>query len=400
VPYTPGNTRNRGGCQLLMLTAVLAVGAPGCLLSLSACTGQTSAQTGAQTEARAPGQTQPQPEAQASQDVIKAKEQRAQARRKSSKQAMTLLTEAAQEAVRQTYQGQEIVSRWDSGGVTALVSTVYHKSGGPTFTLTQATGSESFTSGDLDGQSPEGVLGVTAPLVQLLETNYILSYKGSGATGGRPAQMVEAWRDDGTLAAEFWLDNATKLPLERKVYDEGSQLVSMGTFSPVQVGASAAMPVFVAAPAPVPTVEWSYPIAPPQLLAFARQGWVVPSALPGGLILFTGGETETQTGSVLDLEYSDGLYVVSVFEQHGKLAAELAGWQKTKVAGQVVYAAVPDQRSFTWAGHDVVYTLIADAPPQTVADVVGRLPHDEPPGFWKRISRGFSRLAHMVNPFG
>jgi sigma-E factor negative regulatory protein RseB len=376
-----------------MLTAALAVGVPG-LLSLSACGGPAGAQTQAQAR------PQPQTRAQPTQDAIRAQAEPKQARRKSSKQAMALLTEAAQQAVRQTYQGQEIVSRWDSGGVTALVSMVYHKSGGPTFTLTQATGSQSFTSGDLDGQSPEGVLGVTAPLIQLLETNYVLSYVGTRTTGGRPAQVVEAWRGDGTLAAEFWLDTATKLPLERKVYDESSQLVSMGTFAPGQIGTTTAMPVSVASPEPSATFAWSYPIAPPQLLTFARQGWVVPPALPGGLTLFTGGETETPTGPVLDLAYSDGLYVVSVFEQHGKLAAELAGWQKTKVAGQLVYAAVPDQRSFTWSGHDVVYTLIADAPPQTVADVVGKLPHDEPPGFWKRISRGFARLAHMVNPFG
>jgi sigma-E factor negative regulatory protein RseB len=149
------------------------------------------------------------------------------------------------------------------------------------------------------------------------------------------------------------------------------------------------------------TVAWSYPVAPSQLLTLARQGWVVPSGLPGGLTLFTGGETDTRTGQVLDLAYSDGLYVVSVFEQHGKLAAKLAGWQQTKVAGQVVYVAMPSQRSFTWSGRDdVVYTLIADAPPQTVTAVVGKLPHDEPPGFWKRMSRGLARIAHMVNPFG
>ena len=31
--------------------------------------------------------------------------------------------------------------------------------------------------------------------------------------------------------------------------------------------------------------------------------------------------------------------------------------------------------------------------------VVGSLPHDKPPGFWKRMSRGFVRLASWVNPF-
>ena len=392
--YTPGSTRNRGGRQLLMLTAALAVGVPGCLLSLTGCGGQASAQTQAQPRGQA------QADAQSRLDPVTAQAPRTQARKKSSQLAMALMTEAAQEGIRQTYQGQEIVTRWDSGGVTALVSTVYHRSGGPTFTLTQATGSQPFTSGDLDGQSPEGVLGVTAPLVQLLKTNYILSYKGAEASGGRPAQVIEARRDDGTLAAEFWLDTATKLPLERLVYDDTSQLVSMGTFTDVKIGMSTALPLSVTTAQPSATVVWSYPMAPPQLLEFARQGWVVPAVLPGGLSLFTGGETDTTTGQVLDLSYSDGLYVVSVFEQHGKLAAKLVGWQKTKVAGQVVYAAVPDQRSFTWSGHDVVYTLIADAPPQAVADVVGKLPHDEPPGFWKRISHGFARLGHMVNPFG
>jgi negative regulator of sigma E activity len=255
-------------------------------------------------------------------------------------------------------------------------------------------------SGDLDGQSPEGVLGVTTPLIQLLENNYVLSYKGGGLSFNRPAQLIEARRDNGTLAAEFWLDAATKLPLERQVYDSSSRLISVGTFTIAKIGTPAAMPVFVSAPQPSSTVVWSYPMALPRLLAFARQGWVVPSALPGGLTLFTGGETRTSTGPVLDLAYSDGLYVVSVFEQHGKLATKLAGWQKTKVAGHAVYAAVPDQRSFTWSGHDMVYTLIADAPSQTVDAVVGQLPHDEPPGFWKRISHGFAKLAHMVNPFG
>jgi sigma-E factor negative regulatory protein RseB len=70
------------------------------------------------------------------------------------------------------------------------------------------------------------------------------------------------------------------------------------------------------------------------------------------------------------------------------------------VAGHVIYVAEPDQRSLTWGSHDMVYTVMADAPAQTVAAVIGALPHDGPPGFWKRMSRGFVRLASWVNPFG
>jgi sigma-E factor negative regulatory protein RseB len=116
--------------------------------------------------------------------------------------------------------------------------------------------------------------------------------------------------------------------------------------------------------------------------------------------LFTGAQTATNAGTVLDLGYSDGLSVVSVFEQRGALAAKLTGWQKTTVDGHVIYVAEPDQRSLTWSTHGMVYTVMADAPTQTVDAVVGALPHDAPPGFWKRMSRGFTRLVSWVNPFG
>ena len=47
---------------------------------------------------------------------------------------------------------------------------------------------------------------------------------------------------------------------------------------------------------------------------------------------------------MLDLGYSDGLSVISLFEQRGNLAAQLAGWQKTAVDGhQIIY--VPNQTS-------------------------------------------------------
>jgi len=102
---------------------------------------------------------------------------------------------------------------------------------------------------------------------------------------------------------------------------------------------------------------------------------------------------------VLDLGFSDGLSVVSVFEQHGNLPDKMAGWRKTKVSGHVVFVAEPDQRSLTWSGHGTVYTVVADAPAQAVDAVVGALPHDGPTGFWKRMSRGMGRLASWANPF-
>jgi sigma-E factor negative regulatory protein RseB len=135
------------------------------------------------------------------------------------------------------------------------------------------------------------------------------------------------------------------------------------------------------------------------LFALQTHGWLVPAQLPGGLALFTGAETEASNGTVLDLGYSDGLSVISVFEQRGHLPASLAGWRKTTVSGHVIFVAEPDQRSLTWSGRNMVYTVVADAPTQTVDSVVGALPHDKPPGFWKRMTRGLVRLASWANPF-
>jgi sigma-E factor negative regulatory protein RseB len=318
----------------------------------------------------------------------------------SSARGARLLTEAARAAVALSYQGEEIVSHWGTAGPTVVMTDVWHASGGPTVTQTLATGTSASggpsLSADTDGQAPEAVLGVTAPLVRLLEAHYVVVYAGTGLADDRTTQVVEARRDDGSVAAKFWLDTATKLPLQRQVFDSAARVISVDAFIDVRFDGQANPDM----PRAVQQGPWTDPpLSAPQLLALRSHGWLVPSALPGGLSLFTGDQTKTSTGPVLDLGYSDGLSVVSVFEQHGDLAAKLAGWQKTTVAGHVVYAVQPDQRSITWSCRGIVYTVMADAPAQTIDEVVGALPHERAPGFWKRISRGLVRLASMVNPF-
>jgi sigma-E factor negative regulatory protein RseB len=374
----------------LLLAAVLAVGVPGVLVT--ACSGQAG-----------PAQAAPAQDGSASSAATVGGVPSATARRPGSVVAARLLTQAAQAAVLTSYQGEEIVSHWGTTGGTELVSDIWHVSGGQTVTRTLAAGtytsSGPYLSSDTDGQWPEGVLGVTTQLVRLLEAHYVVMYRGAGSADNRTAQVVEAWRDDGSLAARFWLDDATKLPLQREVFDSAAHVISEDVFINVRFEHQA----LVAAPAGGPSDPqgpWTDPLPAPQLLALHARGWLVPPQLPGGLSLFTGAKTQTGTGTVLDLGYSDGLSVVSLFEQRGNLAAKLTGWQKVTVAGHVIYAAEPDQRSLTWSSRGMVYTVMADAPAQTVAEVIGALPHDTPPGFWKRMSRGFARLASWANPFG
>ncbi len=367
----------------LLVAVALAVTVPGCLLT--ACSTQVAAPQGGtaagQAPASGPGSA-----------VV----------RHSSARAVSLLTAAARAAITTSYQGQELVSRWGSSGGTILVSDIWHVSGGQTLTQTLSAGTYSgsvpYLSSDTDGQAPEGVLGVTVPLVRLLETHYIIVYAGTGSVYSRAAQVVEARRADGSLAARFWLDDATGLPLERVVFDQAANVISQDMFINVRVGNLT--PVHPPAGAVAdPQGPWNDPLSPGQLLALRADGWLVPVDLPGGLSLFAGAKTQTSTGTAVDLGYSDGLSVISLFEQRGNLAPRLSGWQKTTVDGHVIYVAVPDQRSLTWASHGLVYTVMADAPAQTVTAVVGALPHDTPPGFWARLSRGLARMASWVNPF-
>ena len=103
----------------------------------------------------------------------------------------------------------------------------------------------------------------------------------------------------------------------------------------------------------------------------------MPGSLPGGLPLYAAASTKTTSGEVVDLEYSDGLYVVSLFVQRGTLAANMPGWQPVRVDGQQAFVS---GHSVTWAAAGFVYTMIADAPPQTVTQVVGTLPRSGSPG--------------------
>ena len=385
-----------------MLAAVLAVALPGFLVA--ACSGQagTQAQNDAVAAARA---------ATGGPNAGRATAGRAPTagRRPSAVLAVQLLAQAARAAIVTSYQGEEVVTRWSQGSSgSVLVSDIWHVSGGQTVTQTLDAGASSssqpYLSSDDDGRAPEGVLGVTIPLVQLLETHYIMAYVGAGSADDRTAQVVEARRADGSLAARFWLDDATKLPLEREVFDTAAHVISRDVFINVRFVKQGSASAGSGAPAPAsapadPQGLWTDPFSQAQLLALRARGWLVPAQLPGGLSLYTGAETEASAGTVLDLGYSDGLSVISVFEQRGHLPASLAGWQKITVAGHAVFVAEPDQRSLTWSGRGMVYTVVADAPTQTVDAVVGALPHDKPPGFWKRMTRGLVRLASWVNPF-
>jgi sigma-E factor negative regulatory protein RseB len=310
--------------------------------------------------------------------------------------AMSLLGKAALAGQATSYQGTELTSQSGVGGTQTMVSQVWHQSDGLTLIRTSGGGT-SVVSYESGGQPPAGVFGVTKAMVALLGQHYVAVYRGTGAADGRIAAIIEVYRFDGTLAARFWLDSRTMVPLRREVFGTTDEVVSDDKFVQVRIGALAGRPATTTASA-ASGPAWLTASAPAALLAsLAGQGWRLPATLSGTLPLYAASWSGTGTGQVTDLEYSDGLNVISLFVQQGTLAASMPGWRPMILDGRHVYVS---GHSVTWAGHGLVYTMIADAPPATVTAAVAGLPDSGQPGLAGRLKHGLDRLAHLVDPFG
>ncbi|MGH3251651.1 MAG: hypothetical protein ACRDOI_36330 [Trebonia sp.] len=327
-----------------------------------------------------------------------------------------LLDGAAGAGLSTSYQGTELTAQAGVGGGVKVTSQVWHQGKGSTVVettsgTTSAAGpatASGVTSSDPVSGSPEGVFGVTKSLVALLGKNYVAAYRGGGAAGGRAASVVELYRFDGSLAAQYWLDKQTMVPLRRELFGPSGEVVSEDSFVQVKFGAPPVSKLAAADAAKARSQADAQPASPSAwvtavpaarfVTSLSGQGWQVPGSLPGGLPLYGAAWTKTTTGEVVDLQYSDGLYVVSLFVQRGTLAPGMSGWRQANVDGQRAFVS---GNSVTWAGPGFVYTMIADAPAQTVTQVVAALPGSgSSPGVLDRLGRGFARIAQVISPFG
>jgi sigma-E factor negative regulatory protein RseB len=403
----------------LLLTAVTTVAVPGVLAMLAVLghehvTAAASAATLDGTSlAGAPIATEPTASPVARSNVV-----RSYATADQRTIGISLLEAAASADLATSYQGTEAVSQSDVTGSATTICRVWHQGGGTTLveTLTSPASPPDVQSADISvasddpaSGSPEGVLGVTKDLVSLLGQHYVVRYSGSGSVAERPTVVVDVYRTNNSLAARYWLDSQTMMPLRRELYDTSNHEISDDKFTQIEFG-SVALPKVtstagakLASPGSVRTgsistaqTDWATAAAPGVFLAsLAASGWTVPSSSPGGLPLYAAASTMTASGEIVDLEYSDGLYDISLFAERGTLAPDMSGWQRVKLAGQQAFVSGP---SVTWARDGFVYTVIADAPPQTVTQVVAGLPGG-PPGILDRLGRGLVRLASAINPF-
>lgn len=311
---------------------------------------------------------------------------------------MRLLGQAARACHKMTYAGVEVLAARGEPGSAVSVVNVWHAPGG--VTLAEKAGAAPHLPGEaphivlpvssLGGQALVGslMLGMSPRLAALLSANYRVAAVGWGQVAGRSARVVTATRRNGKLAAKFWLDRATTLPLRQQTFDGRGDVVSEAMFTKLTMGPGAAAKPASAAPRQWVTASVS---------RLRAQGWPLPGQLPGQLVLLGARQDSTPEGPVIDLDYSDGLSLVSLFLQRGHLQPRLADWSQVVMGGNPVYAEASDDQAFVWSSQGFVYTVVAAAPPQTVAQVVAALPHGSP-GLLARMRHGLHRLLSWLTP--
>jgi sigma-E factor negative regulatory protein RseB len=312
---------------------------------------------------------------------------------------MALMRAAAIACRSVPYSGVQMVAWWGPAGSSAYLIQIWHASGGPELAKeTDGSTAGAFgarPSAQTAGPAAGGVLSVAAWMLSLMRVNYRIAYQGLGSASDRPARIIAVRRGDGTIAARYWLDAATNLPLRREVFDSAGRLVNEGVFIELHVGDLDADTVPTADAPP-----WDAQSAARSLAVLRGQGWSLPDSLAGNMALVGVTRRSTPAGPVVDASYSDGLSVVSVFTQRGEIEGALPGWHIATVHGEQVYSDGPDDRSLAWSADGLVYTVLADAPPDAVQRIVIELPHQQRVGFWQRVSRGLGRMGSWLDPFG
>jgi len=308
---------------------------------------------------------------------------------------LALMTEAAAACRTTAFSGVQLFRWWGPDGTSVWLADIWHRPGGQTVAEPIAGPAAPQARSGLDTTpGPSVSLDISAQQLTLMQEGYVLSYTGLGSADGRIAEVVAVRRPNGTLAARYWLDRGTKLPLRRQLFDDQARLVSDISFAELRIGPGSLTGMPAAS-----TQPWPRQLEMQGISALRAQGWPLPGELPGRMVLLTASETATSAGKVVGLSYSDGLSVISLFVQRGELPSQLTGWQRIAIAGHVAYAVDPDDQTIAWSANGYVFTLLADAPTSTVDRAIAALPHGSDMSFWDRLGRGFRRLAHWANPF-
>ena len=232
----------------------------------------------------------------------------------------------------------------------------------------------------------------------LLPRTYAVSGWVGDTVAGRAVTVVEAavdrsGADAGTVAARWWVDNATGLLLWQETYDRSGSVTLAAGFTALTVTGT---PVFRNHLAPrLATSATTASMQLSQADELARQGWFCHQEL-AGLPLAEVRSDGSDDPEMLHLLYSDGVTTMSVLEQRGRLAGPPPGshWDASLRAhlepGTLTMA--------TWQSGDRVFSVATQGSTALASAAVASLPHADPVDRTtiERIQAGWIRILERV----
>jgi negative regulator of sigma E activity len=312
--------------------------------------------------------------------------------REDAPSAVSWLERAAAAPDHISYHGTQIVTSWGpQGSSSAMLDIVHAASQGSEISLVGSSSSDakSFVQRATEGHNP----AVDGGPLALLKATYQLVYRCCTDTIGRAAVLVEALRDDQSLAARFWIDQATGLLLQRQLFGAGGKaLVRATVFTDLEIENGEFLGHL---PPMLPGGSDSMGLS--GVDGLRTQGWTCTSELPESLELYDVHQ-DTAAG-VLQFSYSDGLFNVSLFQQRGALDPKaVAGYGTTGTPGVHVRYGMPSYA--VWSSGGIVYTLVGDLPADVLTRVVDAFPHEVPARVTpvQRMGTGLARIATWLTP--
>ncbi len=316
--------------------------------------------------------------------------------------AVQLLRQSAAAGEHVSYTGTQYVSTWSaltqSAASTSAVVQVQHAAGGQTSIRLHDR-----QSAILDGRTASRWLAGEDP-ADLLLGAYTVRMAGEDAVAGRYTDVVVAYRGDGSIAAKLWLDRETALPLRRESYTSDGYTLSASAFVTIVVGGTSTCCKTGDGADTAATREGDDAMLLWEDIEELREdGWHCPGSLGEGMDLYEA----RRVGEAIQLSYSDGVMTVSVFEQSGWLDPDqLDGYDTADYEDGVVYTRPGPPARLTWSSGGRVITVVAEAPLDSVGDLLDHLPPDpaatheeKQDGFLDRIGRGAERVGSWFNPF-
>jgi hypothetical protein len=215
-------------------------------------------------------------------------------------------------------------------------------------------------------------------------------------------------RASDVLREVLYLDEATGLVVRRETFGRDGVPVRVVAFTdlvpeserPTAAGRAGRVPADATSVASdgVPASG-----APPPVHELRGAGFVVPEALGAGYRLLAASELSDTVVPTVHLLYGDGLYVLSVFEQHGRLAATArsgAHALQTASGGTVWREPGSEPRQVVWTAGELTFTVLTDAPVDELLLAIDELPAHPRHRVIDRLTRGLERVTGWFATLG